>query len=137
MDRVKHSINARCHCLSMTTVCRSLVLLLLFVGAGAAAQQGTKPRTRIICKPPALKVLKMVRPTFPLDAKAKDMFGTVAVEVAIDKKGLPSSVKILKGDPVLAAAVVEAVKKWRWKPLELNGEAVEVTTTIIVTLEPR
>ena len=71
------------------------------------------------------------------DAKAKDMFGTVAVEVAIDKKGLPSSVKILKGDPVLAAAVVEAVKKWRWKPLELNGEAVEVTTTIIVTLEPR
>jgi len=82
-------------------------------------------------------MLKMVRPTFPADAKAKNIFGTVAVEVEIDKEGRPTLVRVLKGNPVLAAAVVEAVHQWRWKPLKLNGQAVEVSTTITVNFEPR
>jgi outer membrane biosynthesis protein TonB len=45
-------------------------------------------------------------------------------------------VKILKGDPILAAAAVEAIKKWRWEPLKLNGEAVAVVTTISIRFEP-
>ncbi len=44
--------------------------------------------------------------------------------------------RIVKGDPALASAVVEAIKKWRWKPLKLNGVAVEVETKIMVNFEP-
>ena len=51
--------------------------------------------------------------------------------------GKPSSVEVIKGDPALAKAVLEAVKKWRWKTLKLNGAAVEAETTITVTFEPR
>jgi len=84
-----------------------------------------------------MKVLKMVRPTLPPDAKARNIFGKVSVEAEIDKTGKPSSVKVLNGDPALAAAVVEAVKKWRWEPVRLNGVRVEAVTTITVNFEPR
>jgi len=78
----------------------------------------------------------MVYPTYPPEAKAKGIVGIVTVEAEIDKTGKPSSVKVLKGDPVLATAVVEAVRKWRWKPLRLNGVAVEAETTIIINFDP-
>ena len=65
------------------------------------------------------------------------MFGTVAVKVEVDKSGKPSNVKVLKGEPMLAEAVVKAVKQWRWKPLELNGELVEMDTIVTVNFEPR
>jgi TonB family protein len=79
----------------------------------------------------------MVRPTLPPDAKPSDVVGIAAVEVEIDKAGMPSSIKVLKGNPVAANAVVTAVKQWRWKPLKLNGVAVEAVTTIAVNIEAR
>ncbi len=78
----------------------------------------------------------MVKPVYPPDAKSRDIFGIVTVEAEIDKTGRPTSVRIVKGDPALASAVVEAIKKWRWKPLKLNGVAVEVETKIMVNFEP-
>jgi TonB family protein len=112
-------------------------LVLSFLLSPVAIGQQAQRIARIIETPPTLKVLKMVRPTFPADARAKDIFGTAAVEAQIDKTGKPSSVIALRGDPLLAAAVVEAVKKWRWEPLKLNGAAVEAVTTITVNFEPR
>jgi TonB family protein len=79
----------------------------------------------------------MERPTLPPDAKPSDGVGIVAVEVEIDKTGMPSSIKVLKGHPVAANAVVKAVKQWRWKPLKLNGVVVEAVTTIAVNFEVR
>lgn len=114
--------------------CVAVILLLAPI---VTAQGITRRPPRIVCTPPTMKVLKMVKPTFPPDAKSRDIFGTVAVEAEIDKTGRPSSVKVLKGDSVLAAAVVEAVKKWRWQPVKLNGVAVEAVTTITVNFEPR
>ena len=79
----------------------------------------------------------MVKPTLPPDTKPSDVVGITAVEVEIDKAGLPSSIKVLKGNPVAAKAVVIAVKQWRWKPLKLNGVPVEAVTTIAVNFEVR
>jgi TonB family protein len=112
------------------------IVLFLLLPQIALGQQA-RPSPQIICTRPTLKVLKMVWPTFPTDAKTNDIFGTVAVEAEIDKAGKASNVKALKGDPVLAAAGVEAVRKWRWKPLKLNGATVEAVTTITVNFEPR
>jgi TonB family protein len=75
----------------------------------------------------------MVRPKIPPDAK--NIFGFVSVQAEIDKTGKPSSVKILSGHPILAAAVLDAVRQWRWKPLKLNGVGVETETTITVKFE--
>jgi TonB family protein len=121
----------------VTKLHQSFVTCLLLLSPLMAQKQAAEHVPKIICKPPSMKVLKMVRPTFPPDAKAKDIFGKVAVEARIDKDGRPTSVRVLKGNPVLTGAVVEAVKQWRWKPLKLNGQAVEASTTITVNFEPR
>jgi len=115
------------------------VALLCVVLSAVSASQQTAPRSpRIICTPPSLKILKMVQPTLPPDAKPSDFVGSgTLIEVEIDRAGLPSSIKVLKGNPVAANAVVKAVKQWRWKPLKLNGVAVEAVTRIAVNFEVR
>ena len=118
----------------MSTAFRCVVLYVLFAAVGIA-QQSASLQPRIICAPPRMKVLKMVKPKYPAQARTGHIAGSVAVEAEIDKAGKPTNIKVLKGDPVLIPAVVEAVKQWRWKPLKLNGVAVEATTTITVNFE--
>jgi TonB family protein len=115
-----------------------MIVLCLVLSAASASQQTAPRSSRIICTPPSLKILKMVQPTLPSDAKPSDFVGSgTLIEVEIDKAGLPSSIKVLKGNPVAANAVVMAVKQWRWKPLKLNGVAVETSTRIAVNFEVR
>ena len=118
----------------MATV-QKCMLLALALAQVAFAQQSAGNFPRISCRPPTLKIVKMVRPEISPDAK--NIFGPVSVKAEIDKSGKPSSIKILSGHPILAAAVLDAVKQWRWKPLKLNGVAVEAETTITVNFEPR
>jgi len=70
-------------------------------------------------------------------SRRETFLGLYLVQAEIDKTGKPSSVKILSGHPILAAAVLEAVRQWRWKPLKLNGMGVETETTITVKFEPK
>ena len=79
----------------------------------------------------------MVRPAYPADAKKKGIFGKVLVEMIIDKGGRPKSLRVTEGDPILAQETLRALSQWRWKPYKLNGEAVEVETTVTVKFEPR
>jgi len=41
-------------------------------------------------------------------------------------------IKVLDGDSRLAKSAEKAVKNWRYKPKMLNGEPVDVQTTIAV-----
>lgn len=120
--------------MAMMVVAQKCILLVLGLAQVALAQQSASS-PRIICTQPTTKIVKMVRPKISPDAK--NIFGQVSVRAEIDKTGKPSSVKILSGHPILAAAVLAAVRQWRWKPLRLNGEAVEAETTITVNFEPK
>lgn len=61
----------------------------------------------------------------------------VTVEVAIDKTGKPSSIRVLKGNPLFIPVVLEAVKQWRWQPPRINGKTVETVSSIVVNFEAR
>ena len=52
----------------------------------------------------------------------------------VGKDGRPLSLQVLNGqiDPDLARAAVEAVSQWRYQTTLLNGEPVEIDTTIAV-----
>ncbi|MGA9803322.1 MAG: energy transducer TonB [Terriglobales bacterium] len=43
--------------------------------------------------------------------------------------------KVLKGDPILAHAALDAVRQWRYKPYYLDGEPVEIQTQITVNFK--
>jgi len=84
---------------------------------------------------PKGKLLKMVRPIYPPEAKKEGFAGPVTVELIIDKQGVPRTVRVKKGDPLLAQAVSTAIQQWRWAPYTLNGKEVEVEAVITVIFE--
>jgi protein TonB len=59
----------------------------------------------------------------------------VQIEATIDKEGKVTNLKVLRGDPVLAHAALEAVRQWRYKPYYLDGEPVEIETQITVNFK--
>ena len=69
---------------------------------------------------------------YPPLAKAARVQGTVKFEAKISKEGTIEDLKVVSGPPLLIQAALDAVKQWLYKPTLLNGEPVEVLTTIDV-----
>lgn len=77
-------------------------------------------------------LLHQVKPTYPAAARAAHIQGAVVLRAVIGKDGGVKQVQVLSGPPMLASAAESAVKQWRYKPYVLNGQPVEVDTTINV-----
>jgi protein TonB len=78
------------------------------------------------------KLLAQARPVYPPEAKAQGIEGTVRLLATIDKSGKVADLKVLSGDPLLAAAALDAVRQWQYETTLLNGDPVEVMTEIQV-----
>jgi TonB family protein len=81
-------------------------------------------------KPP-VKV-RDVRPIYPADAMAGNVQGVVILEATLDSTGNVRNARVLRGQPLLDAAAVEAVQQWQYTPTLLNGVAVPVIITVTV-----
>ena len=60
------------------------------------------------------------------------MQGHVVLSAVLDANGQITNLQLVSGHPWLVPAAIAAVKQWRYKPYLLNGQPVEVETTIIV-----
>ena len=69
-------------------------------------------------------------PKFPDLALRAGIHGRVVLQVRVTKDGRVEVQKVLEGEPVLADAAIDAVKRWRAKPGWLNGKKVEVISTV-------
>ena len=78
-----------------------------------------------------------IEPTYPLIAQQARIQGVVVLTAIIGKDGSVQRLQLVNGNPLLAPAAIEAVKKWRYKPFLLNGQAVEIETTVTVTFSVR
>jgi TonB family protein len=80
-------------------------------------------------------LISKVNPAYPADAQAEGVEGTVMLKAIVSKDGSLLSVKSVSNgiDPRLVRAALAAVPLWRYQPALLNGEPVEVITTIDVT----
>jgi protein TonB len=56
----------------------------------------------------------------------------VSLVCLVNKDGKVKSIEAKQGHPLLIKAATEAVSQWEFKPVLLNGEAVEVETTVNV-----
>jgi protein TonB len=77
-------------------------------------------------------LINKVTPTYPPIAKTAHITGSVVLQAVISKQGAIEGLKVVSGHPMLINSAVEAVKQWRYKPYILNGEPVEVETTVTV-----
>jgi periplasmic protein TonB len=78
------------------------------------------------------KAIDRVQPQYPAIARAAHVQGTVVLHAIIAKDGTVQQLQLMSGPPLLVNAAMDAVRQWRYSPTELNGEPVEVDTTIQV-----
>jgi protein TonB len=71
-------------------------------------------------------------PRYPAIARAARVQGTVVLAATISRSGTIENLRVISGPPMLASAAEEGVRTWRYRPYLLNGEPVEVETTVNV-----
>ncbi len=71
-------------------------------------------------------------PPYPAIAKAAGVQGTVILQATISKSGTIENLRVVSGPAMLQQAALDAVKTWRYRPYLLNGQPVEVETTVNV-----
>ncbi len=77
--------------------------------------------------------MEQLKPEFARSARAAGIRGIVLLQAVISKEGIPLSLKVLSSpDPELSSAAMDAVRQWRYEPTLLNGEPIEVVTTVAV-----
>jgi len=89
---------------------------------------------RVRVSPGVIKglLIHRVEPIYPFLAQQARIQGVVVLTAIIDKDGNVERLQLVNGHPLLAPAAIEAVKQWRYKPFLLNGQPLEVETTVTV-----
>ncbi len=76
-----------------------------------------------------------IEPRYPVIAASAHVQGAVVLTAIISRNGDIENLTVLSGHPLLVPAAIEAVKQWHYRPFLLNGEPVEVETTVTVTFQ--
>jgi protein TonB len=114
-------------------------------GNGSAAtdllrSQGQRPAVREPVRGP-VRISSMVvegllirktMPIYPPIAKATGTQGTVVLQATISRNGTIENLRVASGSVLLQQAALDAVRNWLYRPYLLNGEPVEVETTVNV-----
>ncbi|HKW65529.1 MAG TPA: energy transducer TonB [Candidatus Acidoferrum sp.] len=69
-------------------------------------------------------------PSYPSLAQRAGVHGIVLLQARITKDGRVEVEKVLEGEPVLADAAMDAIKRWRARPAWVKGKQCEVTSTV-------
>jgi protein TonB len=80
----------------------------------------------------AAMLVNRVQPVYPPLARQTRISGTVRLHAIIGKDGSVQQLEVIQGHPLLVQSALDAVRQWRYRPTLLNGEPVEVDTTIDV-----
>ena len=78
-------------------------------------------------------LITQAKPVYPPLGLQIHLQGDVVLRAVIDKGGSVVELQVISGHPLLVKAAMDAVRQWRYKPTLLNGEPVEVDTTITVS----
>jgi|SRR5579863_226627 len=102
------------------------------VGGAPPPPKATPSRIRQGGAVTQASLINRVQPNYPPLARQTRISGTVRLHAIISKDGTVQQLEVLSGHPLLVQAALDAVRQWRYRPTTLNGEPVEVDTTIDV-----
>jgi protein TonB len=77
-------------------------------------------------------LVQKTAPSYPPIAKQAHVSGTVVIQATISKNGAIENPRVISGPTMLRQSAVDAVKTWRFRPYLLDGQPVEVETTVNV-----
>ena len=123
--------------LSATVACTSALAWRVEINAAAATPAASgmaDPPKRLQVKPDAMagNVIIHTQPVYPPDAKRAKIQGKVVLDAIIGKDGAVEELKVESGPKELQQSALNAVRQWTYKPYLLNGDPIEVETTINV-----
>jgi protein TonB len=100
------------------------------VVGGLSTAAPPAPRVRVGGLVKAPRLVDKVAPVYPDLARQARVGGIVILEAVVGTDGRVQSVRVLRGQPLLDPAALEAVKQWRYQPLLLNGVPTEFELTV-------
>lgn len=77
-------------------------------------------------------LLHQVTPSYPEQALRAGIHGAVVLHAWVARDGSIRDLKLMQGSLLLGRAAFEAVKQWRYRPYRLNGEIVEMQTSVTI-----
>ena len=107
-------------------------------GIPGGVQARVPQRIRVGGNVIAARLVNKVDPIYPEYAEQQGIQGAVLLQAIISKEGAVMSLSVVNtADPDLARAAMTAVGQWHYQPTLLNGQPVEVVTTITVDFKLR
>jgi TonB family protein len=117
----------------------SIALLCLLESPCAWAQraEGEQQLPILDTKKATRLLLSQVRPEYPALAKMNYIQGQVRVQLVVSAAGSVARAHVLSGNPILAAAVLNSVHTWRYRPFVVKGDSTSFATTVDVNFTLR
>src|ERR1700722_18594794 len=126
-------ILAACTALALAT-CGSALALGMHANAasGGSDSNASKAPKQLTVSSEEMShnLLNKVIPVYPPAAKKAGIQGKVVLDAVIGKDGNIDNLRVLSGPPELQQSALDAVRQWIYKPYLLNGDPVEVKTTV-------
>ena len=77
--------------------------------------------------------IRRITPVYPEKCKKEGIEGTVVLEIKIDEAGNVMDVQVLKSvHPDIDKAAIEAIKKWKYKPVLKDGKPAPVVFAVTI-----
>ncbi len=105
--------------------------------AAGAAHAATQAPGAVDASTATLKRLRYVAPEYPSRALSLGKSGQVTVGFTIDASGATRDIHVISSDPprLFDDAATEAVRRWRYQPVTVNGQPTSVPVRMIVRFE--
>jgi periplasmic protein TonB len=78
-------------------------------------------------------LMHKVQPVYPPEARRMHVQGSVVIDATVTPQGQVDELKLVSGDPLLAPAAMDAVRRWRYTPYSLNGQPIAKETRITIS----
>jgi TonB family protein len=82
------------------------------------------------------QMVKRVEPAYPPDAVSLDARGVLYILLTISKTGEVADAQVLTGPFRFRNSAIEAVKQWKFRPYQTDGEPREVQTMVSLDFAP-
>jgi protein TonB len=95
-----------------------------------------KPQAHVPADVMEKLVIHRVDPDYPEAARSANLQGVIALDVVVGRDGSVLDMHPQNGPEVLAQAAMDALRWWRFKPYQVDGQPVVVETTVAVEFKP-
>jgi TonB family protein len=127
------AVLAACAALALLT-CGSVLALGMHANAASGGSDSNAAKApkqlTVSSEKMSHNLLNKVVPVYPPAAKKAKIQGKVVLDAVIGTDGNVENLRVISGPQELQQSALDAVRQWTYKPYLLNGDPVEVETTI-------